>query len=41
MSGPLGPVVALVLGWRIRSTQAAATAHLARIAAARAPTSAA
>jgi hypothetical protein len=41
MTGPLGPVVALVLGWRIRSTQVAATAHLARIAAARAPTSAA
>jgi Polyketide cyclase / dehydrase and lipid transport len=41
MSGPLGPVVARLLAWRIRSTQVAATAHLARIAEARAPTSAA
>jgi hypothetical protein len=41
LSGPLGPVVALVLGWRIRSTQVAATAHLARIAEARGAESAA
>jgi Polyketide cyclase / dehydrase and lipid transport len=38
MSGPLGPIVALLLAWRIRSTQIAATAHLARIAEARVPT---
>lgn len=35
MSGPLGPFLALLLGWRIRSTQVAATAHLARLAEAR------
>jgi hypothetical protein len=32
MSGPIGPLVAVLLGWRIRSTQAAATAHLAHLA---------
>ena len=37
MSGPIAPLVALVMGRRIRSTQAAATAHLARLAETGAP----
>jgi hypothetical protein len=37
MSGPLATPVALLMRWRIRSAQAAATAHIARLAEARAP----
>jgi hypothetical protein len=32
MTGTLAPLVRLLLGWRIRSTTEAATAHLARLA---------
>ena len=32
MSGPISPLVTLLLAWRIRSTQTAATEHLARLA---------
>jgi len=35
LSGPIAPLVRLLLGWRIRSTQIAATAHLTRLAEAR------
>ncbi len=38
MSGPIAPLVVVLLGRRIRSTQAAATAHLARLAETRTPT---
>ena len=36
MSGWLGSLVALLLGWRLQATPAAATAHLARLAETRA-----
>jgi hypothetical protein len=38
MSRSLGSLVALLLGWRLRSPPVAATTHLARLAETRAPT---